>query len=115
MDGGAAAAKPWRATKAGVVVAVRLTPKSSKDAIEGVETGAEGCYLKARVRALPSEGEANAALTILIAKWLGVPKASVALSGGGKSRLKRVEIAGDGAGLGALIEARLAGVGMGDG
>ena len=47
----------------GVVVTVRLTPKGGRDAIDGIETLADGrAVLKVRVRAAPSEGEANAAL-----------------------------------------------------
>ena len=56
---------------------VRLTPKGGRDAIDGIETLADGrTVLKARVRAAPSEGEANAALIQLIAKTLGVPRAT---------------------------------------
>ena len=47
----------------GIVLAVRLTPKGGRDSIDGVDTLADGTVvLKARVRAAPSEGEANAAL-----------------------------------------------------
>ena len=35
----AAAAWPWTATAEGLVVAVSLTPKGGRDAIEGIETG----------------------------------------------------------------------------
>ena len=52
---------------------VRLTPKGGRDAIDGIERLADGSVvLKARVRAAPSEGEANAALMRLIAKAVGV-------------------------------------------
>ena len=45
---------------------VRLTPKGGRDAIDGIEELADGqCVLKARVRAAPSEGEANDALILL--------------------------------------------------
>ena len=40
-----------------------------------------------------------------MAEWLGVAKGSVAVSAGGKSRVKTVEIAGEPAQLAALIEA----------
>ena len=50
---------------------------------------------KARVRALPEDGAANAALEALAAKWLGVPKSSVRLVCGGKSRVKSLVIGGD--------------------
>jgi hypothetical protein len=76
-------------------VRVRLTPRSSRDAIEGIEDTADGPALKARVRAVPSEGEANAALERLLASWLRVPKAAVSVSAGGKSRVKLLTVAGD--------------------
>jgi uncharacterized protein YggU (UPF0235/DUF167 family) len=86
---------PWREAPGCVIVRVRLTPKSSLDAIEGLETTAEGPALKARVRALPSEGEANKAVERVLADWLGVPKSSVTVSGGGKSRVKSLKIVGE--------------------
>ncbi len=56
---------------------------------------AEGPAFKARVRALPEDGAANAALEALAAKWLGVSKSSVRLVSGGKSRVKSLAIGGD--------------------
>ncbi len=96
--------RPWRPGAGCVIVRVRITPKSAKDAIDGIETTAEGPALKARVRAVPSDGEANAALLALLAQWLGVAKSSVRLAQGGKSRVKSVEITG----ITEDIEARLA-------
>ncbi len=86
---------PWRPIGDGLVVRIRLTPRSSRDTIEGIESTPEGAALKARVRAIPSEGEANAALATMFAKWLGVPKASVELVAGGKSRIKSLAVRGE--------------------
>lgn len=99
--------RPWRAVAGGVVVRVRLTPKSSKDAVEGIEETAEGPALKARVRAVPSEGEANTAVERLLADWLGVPKRTVALGSGGKSRVKSLTVSGDVAELEKRLAERL--------
>jgi uncharacterized protein len=85
---------PWRVTADRLVLRVRLTPKSSKDAIEGIEDTADGPAIKARVRAVPEDGAANAALEQLIAKWLDLPKRSVTLIGGGKSRVKTLALSG---------------------
>lgn len=91
------AGEPWSATSGGLTLHVRLTPKGGRDAIDGVETMSDGrSVLKVRVRALPSEGEANAALCKLIAKTLRVPARDVSLAAGATSRVKRIEIAGDG-------------------
>jgi uncharacterized protein len=72
---------------------VRLTPKSSRDAIQGVETLADGrVFLKARVRAVPEKGAANAALVRLLSKALRLPASAVGISAGATSRLKTVQI-----------------------
>lgn len=107
---GPAAERPWRQGDACVIVRVRITPKSSKDAIDGVETTADGPALRARVRAVPAEGEANRALERLLAEWLGVPKSHVAVTRGGKSRVKSLEVAGDVDAIEALLAERLAGL-----
>ena len=76
-------------------LAVRLTPRGGRDAVEGWATGADGRpFLKARVAAPPVEGEANAALTALLSKTLGVSKTSVRIAAGQTGRLKQVEVEG---------------------
>ncbi len=93
-DRPAPGAVPWRRGDAGVIVYFRLTPKSSKDAVDGLQTTAGARVFQARVRALPENGAANAALETLVSEWLQVPKGSVRLVTGGKSRLKSVAISG---------------------
>ena len=99
--------RPWRAVSDGVRLTVRLTPKASADAVGDVVAGPEGPYLTVKVRALPSDGAANAALEKLIAKWLGLAQRDVSLAGGGKSRLKTLHVSGDPADLGARLAALL--------
>ncbi len=96
--------RPWRVTPDGVVLRVRLTPKSSKDSVDGLEDTAEGAALKARVRALPADGAANEAVTRLVADWLGVAKSTVSLVTGGKSRIKSLAVRGDAAALTRRME-----------
>lgn len=80
----------------GVALQVRLTPKGGRDAIDGwTIVSSDAKYLKARVRAVPEDGKANAALIALLAETLDVPKTSVRIVCGAASRLKKVEIAGD--------------------
>lgn len=97
-----------RQTATGIILPVRLTPKSGRDAVESVEDFGGEAVLKARVRAVPEDGRANAALEKLIAKWLGLAPSHVKVVQGGKSRLKQVAIDGDGIALSALIATRLA-------
>ena len=89
-------ARPWTAAADGVAVTVRLIPKGGRDAIDGIETLADGTtVLKARVRAAPHEGAANDALCHLIAKAVGVPSSRVEVGGGATSRIKRLRIVGE--------------------
>lgn len=74
---------------------VRLTPKSSRDAVVGLIQTADGPAIKATVRALPQDGAANKAVQALIAKWLAMPKSSITLSAGAKSRTKILTIIAD--------------------
>jgi uncharacterized protein (TIGR00251 family) len=89
----------------GLSVSVRLTPKGGRDAIEGVEHLADGrAVLKVRVRAAPTEGEANAALIRMVAKSLDVAQRQVTLAAGAAARIKRLMIAGDCVKLAAALE-----------
>jgi uncharacterized protein YggU (UPF0235/DUF167 family) len=104
------ARRPWRIAPGGLVLAVRLTPKGGRDAIEGIADLADGtCVLKVRVRAAASEGEANAALVRLLAAALGVAARNVGLLAGGRARIKRLQVGGEGAGLAAELERICAG------
>ena len=87
-------ARFWREEKDGLFIRVRLTPRGGRDALEGVEILSDGqSVLKARVRAAPEKGHANAALEKLIAEALGVPKSRVEVVAGGTARVKTVRVA----------------------
>lgn len=97
--------KPWSPTANGVTLTIRLTPKGGRDAIDGVETLADGrAALMARVRAVAAEGAANAALIRLIAKAMGVPPRDVVIVAGATGRLKRLTVSGHGPTLIAALE-----------
>jgi uncharacterized protein YggU (UPF0235/DUF167 family) len=98
---------PFRTRENGIDLFVRLTPKSSMDRLEGIETSADGrSHLKARVRAVPENGAANTALERLVAKTLGVPaSAVVSVVAGGTARLKTLRVVGDPAMLARSVEA----------
>jgi uncharacterized protein len=99
---------PATAKPDGVVLHVRLTPKSSAARIAGAEDRGGKPVLKAYVTAPPEDGKANAALVALVAHWLGVPKSTVSMAAGQKSRLKSVSVGGDAAKLIEKISALLA-------
>jgi uncharacterized protein YggU (UPF0235/DUF167 family) len=97
-------AAPWAVTSDGILLTLRLTPKGGRDAVEGIEQMADGrAILKARVRAAATGGEANAALTRLIADALAVSPSRVTLIAGASARIKRLKIVGDS----AVLVARL--------
>jgi uncharacterized protein (TIGR00251 family) len=73
-----------------VRVALRVTPRASRDAIVGVYDGA----LKVTITAPPVDGAANAAIVRLLARTLGVAKGAVRIVGGESGRRKLVEIDG---------------------
>ena len=88
--------EPWRVSTTGISIALRVTPRGGRDGIDGIEQLSDGrSVLKLRVRAIADGGEANRAVLALLAKSLGVPKASVSLLSGATSRLKQVAIEGD--------------------
>lgn len=79
---------------------MRLTPRGGMDALDGIDRDAAGrAFLKARVRAVPEKGAANAALEKLLAKRLGIAPSRVDIVAGATARLKTVRIAGAGADL----------------
>lgn len=100
------AARPWRETKAGIALDIRLTPRGGRDALDGVETLADGrVVLKARVRAAPTEGEANSALLRLLAGELRLPRSQLSIAGGATARLKTVILQGEAEAVAAALKA----------
>jgi len=95
---------PWRYSTQGISVALRVTPRGGRDDIDGLETLANGRTLvKVRVRAIADGGEANRAVTELLARALGVPRANVRILSGTTSRLKQIAVDGDPARLGNAL------------
>ena len=70
----------------GLLIDVRVQPKSSKNIIVGIHAKA----LKIKLSAPPVEGKANKALIQLIAKLLRCPKTAVEIISGQASRNKRL-------------------------
>jgi uncharacterized protein len=100
-----AADRPWVVNADGLIVTVRLTPKAGRDSIDGIAYLSDGrAVLKARVSGAPSDGEANGALTRLLAQTLRIAPRNVTLIGGTASRIKRMLIRGDVAAVVAALE-----------
>ncbi len=87
------ALSPFSLGREGLRVAVRLTPKSSRARIEGIERDGQGrAWLKVRVSAAPEKGKANAALLKLLAKAWDLPPSRLTIATGAKDRRKTVLI-----------------------
>lgn len=111
--GGAGAAVPWTVGLSGLSLRLRVTPRGGADALEGIAVLSDGRpVLLARVRALPADGAANAAVESLVAAAAGVPKRDVRITAGRTQRTKTVEIDGDGAALAAAVAASLSSAGV---
>jgi len=77
------------------VLAVRLTPRGGRDAVDGWASDADGRpYLKVRVASPPVDGAANAALLAFLAKTLKIPRSAVRIAAGDTARLKRLALDG---------------------
>lgn len=70
--------------------AVRVQPRASRAAIEGLH----GDALRVRVTAPPVDGAANEAVVALLAEALGVPRSAVRVVAGASGRRKVVEVSG---------------------
>jgi uncharacterized protein len=84
----------WRTAHDGVMLRILLTPRASRDGVDGLSATPDGPVLRARVRAVPEDGKANAALEVVIADWLGLGRRAVAVTGGQTSRHKSVTVKG---------------------
>lgn len=73
-----------------VVFRVRVAPRSSRSAVIGVFEGA----LKVSLTAAPVDGAANTALIKLLSQVFDVPKSTIAIIRGERSRNKTVRING---------------------
>jgi uncharacterized protein (TIGR00251 family) len=71
-------------------LAVHVTPRSGRDEVSGWR----GNELSVRVTVAPEGGKANAAVCIVVAKALGVPKSSVRVMRGDTARHKILRIEG---------------------
>ena len=84
---------PLRRDGADLILAIRLTPRASRERIGGIFADAQGQnWLQASVTAPPDKGKANAALIALLAGTLKLPPSSIFLETGDTSRLKRLRL-----------------------
>lgn len=86
----------WGPIAGGVRLAVRVSPRGGRNAVEGLVADADGKpQVGVRVAAAPVDGEANDAVEATVARWLGVPPREVEVTDGLSGRSKLVTIDGD--------------------
>jgi uncharacterized protein (TIGR00251 family) len=73
-----------------VVLRLHVQPRASRNELAGFHDDA----LKLRLTTPPVDGKANRAVLAFLAKLLGLPKSSLSLVSGQKSRTKHVAIQG---------------------
>ena len=73
-----------------MALSVRVIPRAGRTAIVGMRDG----VLHVKLAAAPVEGAANAALIDLLSRQLRIPKRSLRIATGERSRTKTVEISG---------------------
>jgi uncharacterized protein (TIGR00251 family) len=76
--------------KGGVTFQVLVSPRASRERVGPVH----GDRLKLAVKAPPVEGKANAAVTVLLARALKVPRRDVTVVAGAASKRKTVRVEG---------------------
>ena len=87
---------PLAPHKGGVALHVRATPKSSRDAFDGIYEDAAGKQaVRAYVRAVPEKGKANKALIKLLAKETGLAGSTMSVIAGAHNRNKVILIEGE--------------------
>lgn len=77
-------------TDDGVLLFVKVIPKSSSNTVVGLE----GDRLKVKVTAVPEKGKANQAVIKLLSKYLGIPKSSITIISGETAKQKTVFLQG---------------------
>lgn len=98
-----AALRPGRG---GMLLTVRVTPRSSRDEVAGLHAAADGAMaLAVKVSAPPDKGKANKAVIETIARVAGLPKSAIAIVAGETDRHKTLLVTGNCSALEALIAA----------
>ena len=95
----------WRAAADGVLVAVKVQPKSRRPGLQGRAPAPEGERLRLAVAEAAEDGRANRAACALLARALAVPPSAVAVTAGAASCDKVLRVTGDPAAIAARLAA----------
>lgn len=95
----------WRPAAGGVLVAVKVQPKSRRPGVQGRAPAPEGERLRIGVTEAAEDGRANRAACATLAEALRLPASAVAVAAGATSREKTLRVEGDPAAITQLLEA----------
>jgi uncharacterized protein YggU (UPF0235/DUF167 family) len=95
----------WRAAPGGVLVAVKVQPKSRRPGVQGRAPAVDGERLRIGVAEAAEDGRANRAACATLARALELPAAAVRVALGASSRDKTLRVAGDPTLIAARLEA----------
>ncbi len=80
----------------GITIAIRVSPRATRQRIGGIATDASGArVITVAVTAAPERGKANEAVIRLLAKAWRVPKTSLSVVSGATGRRKTILATGD--------------------
>lgn len=97
---------PFRPGRGGLLLALRVTPRASRNGIAGLHAASDGSVsLALKVTAVPDKGQANRAVIDVLARVAKLPKSSFSIVSGETDRNKTVLVSGDTAALEAAIAA----------
>ncbi len=81
---------PYKKSKNGIIIQVKVEPRSSKAQVAGVL----GEQLKVKLTSPPVDGAANKQLIEVLSKYFGIKKRAIKIIRGQTSKTKVVEIEG---------------------
>lgn len=84
---------PYRKTKGGIVIEVKVEPRSSKKGISGLM----GDVVKVKLTAPPVDGAANEQLIEILSEATGIKRSAISIIRGASAKRKTIEIRGIGA------------------
>ena len=95
---------PFRPGRGGLLLSVRVTPRSRRDEVAGLHTASGGAVsLAVKVTAVPDKGRANKAVIETLARAAGLPKSAFTIVSGETDRNKTLLVTGNPLALEALI------------
>jgi len=87
---------PVRPGRGGLLLAVRVTPRASRDEVTGLHRASDGAVsLAVKVTAAPDKGQANKSVIETLAGASGLPRSAFALAAGETSRNKTILVTGN--------------------